>query len=108
MPPGLGARSCGSHSRPAASWWRSLGLCWCAAGAGRTFETALLARPAPWQVGKPFAVGGEAIISTASYAARRFGVRSAMPGFIARKLCPHLIFVKHDFSKYVAASEATR
>lgn len=53
-------------------------------------------------------MGGEAMISTASYAARRFGVRSAMPGFIARKLCPHLIFVKHDFSKYVAASEATR
>lgn len=62
----------------------------------------------PGQVGKPFAVGGEAMISTASYAARAFGVRSAMPGFIAKKLCAPLIFVKHDFAKYVAASEATR
>lgn len=32
------------------------------------------------------------MISTANYVARKFGVRSAMPGFIARKLCPQLIF----------------
>jgi DNA polymerase kappa len=31
-----------------------------------------------------------------------------MPGFIARKLCPHLVFVKTDFAKYTAASEETR
>jgi DNA polymerase kappa len=31
-----------------------------------------------------------------------------MPGFIARKLCPHLVFVKTDFTKYTAASEETR
>jgi hypothetical protein len=40
--------------------------------------------------------------------ARRFGVRSAMPGFIAVRLCPQLVFVAPDFPKYVAASEATR
>ena len=33
------------------------------------------------------------MISTANYLARKFGVRSAMPGFIARKLCPELVFV---------------
>lgn len=38
------------------------------------------------------AVGGIGMISTANYVARKFGVRSAMPGFIARKLCPQLIF----------------
>ena len=48
------------------------------------------------------------MISTASYAARKFGVRSAMPGFIAMRLCPHLLFVKPDFQKYSAASEKTR
>ena len=37
----------------------------------------------------PCAVGGEqSVLSTANYAARKFGVRSAMPGFIAKKLCP--------------------
>lgn len=58
--------------------------------------------------GKPFAVGGMGMISTASYAARAFGVRSAMPGFIAVKLCPELIFVSPNFEKYRAASEITR
>ncbi|GMH35231.1 hypothetical protein BSKO_03099 [Bryopsis sp. KO-2023] len=57
---------------------------------------------------KPMAVGGKSMISTANYLARRYGVRSAMPGFIAVKLCPHLVFVKPDFSKYRRASEATR
>ena len=38
------------------------------------------------------AVGGIGMISTANYVARKFGVRSAMPGFIARKLCPQLVF----------------
>ncbi|KAI8808572.1 hypothetical protein BJ742DRAFT_273211 [Cladochytrium replicatum] len=58
--------------------------------------------------GKPFAVGGMAMLSTASYAARKFGVRSAMPGFIALKLCPELILVKPNFDKYHTASEKVR
>jgi len=40
------------------------------------------------QKDKPFAVGGIGMISTANYMARRYGVRSAMPGFIGRRLCP--------------------
>lgn len=54
------------------------------------------------------AVGGIGMISTANYKARKFGVRSAMPGFIGRKLCPQLIFCKPDFSKYIRVSEQTR
>lgn len=48
----------------------------------------------------PFAVGGLGMISTANYVARKFGVRSAMPGFIGRKLCPQLRFVPGDFESY--------
>ena len=40
------------------------------------------------QKSKPMAVGGIGMCCTANYAARKFGVRSAMPGFIARRLCP--------------------
>ncbi|KAL3676154.1 hypothetical protein R1sor_026102 [Riccia sorocarpa] len=62
----------------------------------------------PSLAGKPIAVGGTSMICTASYEARKFGVRSAMPGFIARKLCPDLIFVKPDFNKYTHFSELSR
>ncbi|KAL3614350.1 hypothetical protein CASFOL_042424 [Castilleja foliolosa] len=58
--------------------------------------------------GKPMAVGGMSMISTANYEARKFGVRAAMPGFIARKLCPELIFVPVDFKKYTYYSDLTR
>ncbi|VVB00700.1 unnamed protein product [Arabis nemorensis] len=58
--------------------------------------------------GKPMAVGGLSMISTANYEARKFGVRAAMPGFIARKLCPDLIFVPVDFTKYTHYSELAR
>ncbi|KAJ0078279.1 hypothetical protein Patl1_37409 [Pistacia atlantica] len=58
--------------------------------------------------GKPMAVGGMSMISTANYEARRFGVRSAMPGFIACKLCPELNFVPTDFKKYTYYSDLTR
>ena len=37
------------------------------------------------------------MISTANYVARKFGVRSAMPGFIAKKLCPELILLPCDY-----------
>ncbi|XP_068656823.1 DNA polymerase kappa isoform X2 [Aristolochia californica] len=57
---------------------------------------------------KPLAVGSLSMISTANYKARKFGVRAAMPGFIARKLCPDLIFVPTDFKKYTHYSELTR
>ena len=53
---------------------------------------------------KPVAVGNEQMISTANYVARKFGVRSAMPGFIGKKLCPDLIFVGHNSQKYREAA----
>ena len=53
--------------------------------------------------GKAIAVGGDGrrgVISAASYEARKFGVKSAMSGVLARQKCPHLIFVKTDFARY--------
>lgn len=53
--------------------------------------------------GKPVAVGGKSnrsIISTASYEARKYGVQSAMPVFMAKELCPNLILVDVDFELY--------
>ncbi len=53
--------------------------------------------------GKPIAVGGggqRGVVAAASYEARKFGVRSAISGIKARKLCPHLIFIKPRFERY--------
>ncbi|KAJ8514399.1 hypothetical protein ONZ45_g8064 [Pleurotus djamor] len=54
--------------------------------------------------GKPFAVGG-GVLSTASYEARKFGVRSGMPSFIAKKLCPELILLKSHYAWYQEESD---
>ncbi len=58
---------------------------------------------------KAFAVGGRpetrGVVASCSYAARRFGVRSAMPMARAVKLCPHLIIVPSHFDAYRAASQ---
>lgn len=62
----------------------------------------------PTLAGKPLAVGSLSMICTANYEARKFGVRAAMPGFIARKLCPDLIFVPTNFEKYTHYSDLTR
>ncbi len=57
----------------------------------------------------PMAVGGSSdrrgVLSTANYAARKFGVRSAMPTAMAMKLCPQLVLVKGNYKKYSEASE---
>lgn len=58
--------------------------------------------------GKPVAVGGSGerhVVASASYEARRFGVRSAMPSVTAKKLCPGLIFIRHRFERYTEVSE---
>jgi DNA polymerase-4 len=59
--------------------------------------------------GKPVAVGGSgerSVVAAASYEARKFGVRSAMPSLTAKKLCPHLIFVRPRFERYHEISSA--
>lgn len=48
------------------------------------------------------------MISTTNYVARKYGVRAAMPGFIGKKLCPHLVFVKSHFEKYTVVAEQIR
>ena len=61
--------------------------------------------------GKPIAVGGggkRGVISAASYEARKFGVKSAMSGRLAEKLCPDLIFVRTDFERYKEISKRIR
>ena len=61
--------------------------------------------------GKAIAVGGSSargVVSAASYEARKFGVRSAMSGAMARKLCPDLIFVRTNFDRYKEVSKQIR
>jgi DNA polymerase-4 len=61
--------------------------------------------------GKPLAVGGSEIrgvVSAASYEARKFGVRSAMSGIQAKRLCPNLIFVSPRFERYKEISKIIR
>jgi DNA polymerase kappa len=69
------------------------------------FFAAVEIRDNPSLADKPVAVGGEMMISTANYVARKYGVRSAMPGFIAKKLCPQLVFVDCNFKKYREVSK---
>lgn len=61
--------------------------------------------------GKPLAVGGASergVVAAASYEARKFGVRSAMSGVMARKNCPQLLFVKPRFTRYKEISKQIR
>lgn len=75
------------------------------------FYAAVEQRDNPELRGKAIAVGGgskRGVITTASYEARKFGVGSAMPGFKAKSLCPHIIFVKPRFDAYKEASYKVR
>jgi DNA polymerase-4 len=73
------------------------------------FYASVEQRDDPGLRGKPVAVGGSpssrGVVAAASYEARRFGVRSAMPMARAVRLCPELAIVRPDFAKYKAASE---
>ncbi|XP_050965057.1 DNA polymerase kappa isoform X2 [Labeo rohita] len=72
------------------------------------FYAAVEMRDCPELKDKPMAVGSTSMLSTSNYHARRFGVRAAMPGFIAKKLCPNLVIVPTNFDKYRAVSAQVR
>uniref|UniRef100_A0A8D0HIY9 DNA polymerase kappa n=1 Tax=Sphenodon punctatus TaxID=8508 RepID=A0A8D0HIY9_SPHPU len=72
------------------------------------FYAAVEMRDNPELREKPIAVGSMSMLSTSNYYARRFGVRAAMPGFIAKKLCPHLTIVPLNFEKYGEVSKQVR
>jgi DNA polymerase-4 len=74
------------------------------------FYASVEQRDNPALRGKPVAVGGQpdtrGVVAAASYEARAFGVRSAMPMAKAVRLCPSLLIVPPDFARYKAASDA--
>ena len=75
------------------------------------FYAAVEMRERPELAGKPIAVGGgsrRGVVTTCNYEARKFGVRSAMPGFQAAERCPHLIFLPVRFDLYRAESAKIR
>ena len=75
------------------------------------FYASVEQRDNPELRGKPVAVGGSrerGVVAAASYEARKFGVRSAMPSVTAKRQCPDLIFVKPRFEVYKAVSQQIR
>jgi DNA polymerase-4 len=74
------------------------------------FYAAIEKRDDPSLNDKPLIVGGgkRGVVTTACYIARTFGVRSAMPMFEARKLCPHATIVRPNMEKYAAVSRQVR
>jgi DNA polymerase-4 len=77
------------------------------------FYASVEQRDHPEYRGKPIVVGGSpqgrgGVVATASYEARKFGIKSAMPSKQALQLCPHVLFVRPDFAAYKQASTGIR
>ena len=75
------------------------------------FFPSVEVREHPELKGKPVVVGadpkegkGRGVVSSASYEARKFGIRSALPISKAWKLCPDAVYIRHHFDLYVSAS----
>jgi len=75
------------------------------------FYASVEQRDNPELRGKPVIVawkGNRSVVCAASYEARKFGVRSAMPAVRAERLCPDAVFIPPDFTRYRAVSRLTR
>lgn len=76
------------------------------------FYASVELRDRPELRGKPIAVGGSpegrGVVATSNYEARKFGVKSAMSTATAMRLCPQLILIRPDFSKYKRESKRVR
>src|SRR6195952_3781624 len=74
------------------------------------FYASVEQRDDPSLRGRPVAVGGQVrgVVAAASYEARKYGVRSAMPSVTAKRRCPELVFVKPRFDAYRAVSNQIR
>jgi DNA polymerase-4 len=75
------------------------------------FYASVEQRDDPSLRGRPVVVawrGARSVVCAASYEARKYGVRSAMPALRAERLCPHAVFVPPDFTRYRTASRIVR